>query len=79
MQYDAWNMSNLIVLTHKSYFTNLPLVFLVISMHFMNLNKFLWFYEGPKQYKEVSYQDWTFLQAYSIFYHLFTASTEIKS
>jgi hypothetical protein len=48
MQYDAWNRSKLIILTHKCYFTNLPLTFLFIykltmpykfnNMQFMNLN-----------------------------------------
>jgi hypothetical protein len=29
MQYDAWNRSNLSILTHKSYFTNLFLSFTI--------------------------------------------------
>jgi hypothetical protein len=39
MQYDAWNKSNIVILTLASYFTNLPLVLLFIN----NLPKHLKF------------------------------------
>jgi hypothetical protein len=39
----------------------------------------LWFYRGTKQHMEVSYQKWLFSYAYSIYYILFIARSEIKS
>jgi hypothetical protein len=45
----------------------------------MNLNMLSDFYVGPKHQEDSQHQKWIFSWAYSIYYSLFIAWTEIKS